>query len=82
MRIRLSPFQKILLINCNRFKQTAKARCDPKAIQQINFTGNLDRVEDSRMSFVIEEARETASDFSKGTVKVLWFYFCFDIVLI
>ena len=27
------------------------------------------------MFFIIEEAKETVLDFSKGTVKVLWFYF-------
>ena len=27
------------------------------------------------MFFIIEEAKEIVLDFSKGTVKVLWFYF-------
>ena len=48
---------------------------DPKAIQQINFTGHLNRAEGSTMFFIIEEAKETVLDFSVGTVKVLWFYF-------
>ena len=52
-----------------------KIDADPKAIQQINFTGNLDREEGSTMFFIIEEAKETVLDFSKGTVKVLQFYF-------
>ena len=26
------------------------------------------------MFFIIEEAKETVFDFSKGTVKILWFY--------
>ena len=43
---------------------------DPKAIQQINFTGNLDRAEGATMFFIIEEAKETVLDFSQGTVKV------------
>ena len=47
---------------------------DPKAMQQINFTGNLDRAEGSTF-FIIEEAKETVLDFSKWTVKVLWIYF-------
>ena len=46
-----------------------------KAIQQVNFTGYLNRVEGTTMFFIIEEAKETNLDFSKGTVKVLWFYF-------
>ena len=44
---------------------------DPRAIQQINFTANLDRVGNTTMSFIIEEAKETVIEFSKGTVKVL-----------
>ena len=31
--------------------------------------------EGSTMCFIIEEAKETVLDFSKGTVKVLQFYF-------
>ena len=44
---------------------------DPRAIQQINFTANLDRGENTRIYFIIEEAKETLLDFSQGTVKVL-----------
>ena len=44
---------------------------DPKAIQQINFTANLDRVENTGIYFILEEAKETAFEFSQGTVKVL-----------
>ena len=42
---------------------------DPRAIQQINFTANLDRVGSTRIYFILEEAKE--QDFSQGTVKVL-----------
>ena len=44
---------------------------DPKAIQQINFTANLDRDGQTAMYFIIEEIEETTLDFSQGTVKVL-----------
>ena len=44
---------------------------DPRAIQQINFTANLDRVRDTRVYFILKEAKETILDFSQGTVKVL-----------
>ena len=44
---------------------------DPRAIQQINFTTNLDRVGNTMMFFIIEEAEKTALDFSRETVKVL-----------
>ena len=43
---------------------------DPRAIEQINFTANLDRAGNIIMFFIIEEAKETALDFSQGTVKV------------
>ena len=44
---------------------------DPKAIQQINFTENLDRAGNTRFYFILEEAKETVFEFSHGTVKVL-----------
>ena len=43
----------------------------PRAIQQINFTANLDRAGNIRVYFILEEAKETILDFSQGTVKVL-----------
>ena len=44
---------------------------DPRAIQQINFTANLVTAGNTTMSFIIEEAKETILDFSKGLAKVL-----------
>ena len=44
---------------------------DPRAIQQINFTANLDRAGNTRFYFILEEAKETIFEFSQGTVKVL-----------
>ena len=44
---------------------------DPRAIQQINFTENLNRAGNTRIYFILEEAKETILDFSQGTVKVL-----------
>ena len=44
---------------------------DPRAIQQINFTANLDRARNRTMFFIIEEAKETVFEFSQGTVNVL-----------
>ena len=32
---------------------------DPTAIQQINFTANLNRAENTRIYFILEEAKET-----------------------
>ena len=44
---------------------------DPRAIQQINFTANLDRAGNTKVYFILEETKETILDFSQGTVKVL-----------
>ena len=44
---------------------------NPKAIQQINFTANLNRAGNTRFYFILEEAKETVFEFSQGTVKVL-----------
>ena len=44
---------------------------DPRAIQQINFTANLDRAENTRVYFILEEAKETILNISQGKVKVL-----------
>ena len=44
---------------------------DPRAIQQINFTTNLDRAGKTRIYFILEEAKETILNFAQGTVKVL-----------
>ena len=58
------------MIAVNFSKQQA-LNDDPKAIQQINFTANLDRVGNTRIYFILEEAKETVLDFSRRTVKVL-----------
>ena len=44
---------------------------DPRAIQQIDFTANLDRAGNTTMLFIIEEAKETVLDFSHETVNIL-----------
>ena len=44
---------------------------DIKAIEQITFTGNLDRDENTTMFFIIKVTKETILNFSQGTVKVL-----------
>ena len=41
---------------------------DPRAIQQINFTGNLDLA--ATMFFILEERKETILDLSQGAVRV------------
>ena len=43
---------------------------DPRKIQQINFTANLDRAENTTIFFIIEQEKETIFEFSEGTVKI------------
>ena len=63
----LKRYYKMIAIDLSR-QQALDA--DPRAIQQINFTANLDR-ENTRIYFILEKAKETIFDFSQGTVKVL-----------
>ena len=63
-------------MNNNRFikinlRKRQALDANPKAIQQINFTANLDLEENTAMFFITEEAKETILDFSQRTVKVL-----------
>ena len=44
---------------------------DPKAIQQSDFSANLDPVGSPIMFFIREEVKEAISNFSHGTVGVL-----------
>ena len=61
-------FKKFVAIDLSKQQ---KLDADPKAIQQINFVGNLTRGGGARMYFIFEEAKETVFDFPRGTVKVL-----------
>ena len=72
------------LIDYNHFKNYCKMAAidlskqealdaDPKAIQPINFTGNIEN--QSTIIFIIEEAEETVLDFSQGTVKLVLILF-------
>ena len=45
---------------------------NPKATQQINFSGNLDHAGNTTcFSFFKKQKKKTVLDFSQGTVKVL-----------
>ena len=61
-------YYKIIAVNVS--KQHA-LDADPKSIQQINFTANLDRAGNITICFILEEAKGTVLEFSQGTVKVL-----------
>ena len=71
MFVRLFLFQRnYKLIAIDLSKQQA-LDADPRAIQQINFTDNLEREGNTTMFFIIEKAKETNFEFSQGTIKVL-----------
>ena len=44
---------------------------DPRAIQQINFNANLDGAGNTRIYYILEEAKDSILNFSQGTIKVL-----------
>ena len=44
---------------------------DPRSIQQINVTVNLYRAGNTRIYFILEEAKENILNFAQGTVKLL-----------
>ena len=73
MFTRLSVFQKYYRLIATDLDKQQKLDADPKAIQQINFTENLNRAEGVTVFFVIEKPKETVLNFLKGTVKVLSF---------
>ena len=58
-------YYKMIAIDLNK-QQSLDA--DPKAIQQINFTGNL--AQEATIFSIIEEAKQRALGFLQGNVKV------------
>ena len=56
---------------------------DPKAIQQINFTGNLNQGRNVNVntttSFIIEKAEKNILDFSQEIIIVVLFFFSYNI---
>ena len=61
-------FKKYKMITIDLSKLQAFA-ADLKAGQQINFTANLDRAGNTRLYFILEEAKEAIFEFSQGTAK-------------
>ena len=61
-------YYKMIVIDLSKQQELD---ADPRAIEQINFTANLDTDGNTTMLFIIEEVKQTVLDFSQGTVKVL-----------
>ena len=68
-KIYFKDLYKMIAINLSK-QQAFDA--DPKAIQQTNFTGNLedDGNENTAMFIITEEIKETVIDFQRRIVKV------------
>ena len=64
----LKNYYKMIAIGLSKQKALD---ADPRTVKQINFTENLDIVGNTRIYFILEEVKETALDFSQGSVKVL-----------
>ena len=74
-------YYKIIAIDLSK-EQVLDA--NPKTIQQINFTGNLDRDGNTTMAFDIEDTKETVLDFyhEQWEYYIFFVFFCFDIISI
>ena len=79
--------QQVVLLDYNYFKEHYKMIAidlskqqeldyDPKAIQRINFTGNLEQ--QATIFFIIEEAKLTVLNFYKEQQKYFNFIFYFN----
>ena len=64
-------FKDTYKINAVDLSKKQALDADLRGIGQINFTANLDRAGNTRIYFILEEAKETILNFSQRTVKVL-----------
>ena len=61
-------YYKIISIDLSKQQELDS---DPRKIQQINFTGNLNRDGNTTIFFITEQEKETIFEFSQGTVQIL-----------
>ena len=61
---------KVFIIAIDLSKQQVLG-ADPKAIQRINFTANVNRWGNTRIFFIFEEVKENLLNFSQEAVKFL-----------
>ena len=62
----VKKYYKLISIDLSKQK---KLDGNQKAIQQIKFTGNLDKASGSTMFLIIEKVKEKVLDFSKRKLK-------------
>ena len=79
LQLVMEMITRLVLLDYSYFKENYKMiaidlskqkalDADPRAIQQINLIANLDRVGNTTMFFIIEEAKETVLE---KTLKIL-----------
>ena len=61
-------YYKMIAIDLSKQQESD---ADPRKIQQINFTANLDRDGNTTIFFIIEQEKETFFEFSQVTAKSL-----------
>ena len=67
-KVNFKTYYKMVIIDLSKQKALDP---EPKAIKQINFTGNLDQAGNATKLFIIEEAKEINLDISEETVRGL-----------
>ena len=71
--VTLCVFQRSLQTNCSWLKQAKSLDVDLRAIQHIVFQGVVGGDDDTkiRLYTILEQSKQTVSEFYKGTTKVL-----------
>ena len=64
-------FKRCYKMIAKKLSKQKAVDADPEAMQQINFTENLDWTEGATIFFITEVVKETILDFSQGIVSVL-----------
>ena len=72
MFTRLFLFQKNCELVAIDLSKRKSLDADPKAILQINFTGNMDRTVNTTVLVILDEVKNNILDFSPKSVRVLW----------
>ena len=64
-----SYFKEHYKVIATDLSKQQKLDTDPKAIQQINFTGKLEQDRKKQTFFITKETKETVLNFSKGAAR-------------
>ena len=75
-------FEKYYKLIAKGLSKERKLDADQNAIQQINFTGNLDEDGNATMFFIIEEAKRNHFRFFTNNCESIFNLFCLNITSI